>query len=125
MIWLWFAEFTTGSSSARRQTKAKFADYSAKVPQTGAPYHMVAIKGGDFLMGSPDRRKAAAENEGPQARVKVAPFWLGKYEVTWDEYEPFMITHVDRFKNGTRKDFDPAAYPSSTPLASRRRPMSI
>jgi formylglycine-generating enzyme required for sulfatase activity len=93
----------------RAKTDSKFADYSAKVPKTSAPYSMVAIKGGEFLMGSPEQEKGREANEGPQKRVKVGPFWLGKYEVTWDEYEPFMITPVDRYKNGTRKDFDPAA----------------
>jgi formylglycine-generating enzyme required for sulfatase activity len=93
----------------RAKSKSKFVDYAAKIPKTGAAYSMVAIKGGDFLMGSPPSEKGRDSNEGPQSRVKIAPFWLGKYEVTWDEYEPFMITPVDRFKNGTRKDFDPAA----------------
>jgi formylglycine-generating enzyme required for sulfatase activity len=93
----------------RAKTEGKFTDYSAKIPKTGASYHMVAIQGGEFLMGSPPNEKGRDANEGPQTRVKILPFWLGKYEVTWDEYEPFMITPVDRFKNGTRKDFDPAA----------------
>ncbi len=84
------------------------ADYSAKIPQTGAAYHMVALKGGEFLMGSPDREEGRTEFEGPQKRVQIAPFWIGKYEVTWDEYEPFMITRIERFKNGARKDYDPA-----------------
>jgi formylglycine-generating enzyme required for sulfatase activity len=93
----------------RAKADSKFADYSAKVPKTTAPYSMVAIKGGEFSMGSPQQEKGRDSNEGPQTRVKVSPFWLGKFEVTWDEYEPFMITPVDRYKNGTRKDFDPAA----------------
>ncbi len=101
----------------------KFADYSAKIPKTGAPYQMVAIKGGEFLMGSPETEKDRQSHEGPQARVKVSSFWLGKYEVTWDEYEPFMITPVDRFKNGTRKDFDPAAkYPDVDAVTSPTAP---
>ena len=55
--------------------------------------------------------------------MKISPFWLGKYEVTWDEYEPFMITPVDRFKNGTRKDFDPAAkYPDVDAVTSPTAP---
>ena len=36
---------------------AKFTDYSAKIPKTGVPYQMVAIKGGEFLMGSPAKEK--------------------------------------------------------------------
>ena len=89
---------------------AAMADYSAKVPQTGAPYHMVAIPGGEFLMGSPPAEKGRDAVEGPQTRVKVAPFWMGKYEVSWDEYEPYMITQVDRLKNGARKDYDPVQH---------------
>jgi len=48
---------------------------------------------------------------------------LGKYEVTWDEYEPFMVTPNDRYKNGTRKDFDPAAkYPDVDGVTSPTAP---
>lgn len=86
------------------------ADYSAKVPKTGAAYHMVAIKGGEFLMGSPLSEAHRQENEGPQVKVKLQPFWMGKYEVTWDEYEPFMVTEVDRRKNGSRIDYDPKVH---------------
>ncbi|MCH8924387.1 MAG: formylglycine-generating enzyme family protein [Planctomycetes bacterium] len=43
----------------------------------------------------------------PQIKVKIDPFWIGKHEVTWDEYEPFMITQAPREKHGGRKDFDP------------------
>ena len=89
---------------------AEMKDYSAEIPQTGAPYQMVAIQGGEFLMGSPDVEPGRNEDEGPQQTVHVDPFWMGKYEVSWDEYEPFMLSGIDRLKNGTRKDFDPAKH---------------
>ncbi|RIK76794.1 MAG: hypothetical protein DCC68_18680 [Planctomycetota bacterium] len=91
-------------------SEAAMKDYSAKVPRTGATYHMVAIKGGEFLMGSPAGEKQRKDDEGPQVKIKVDPFWMGKYEVTWDEYEPFMITKVDRFKNGALQNFDPTVH---------------
>jgi formylglycine-generating enzyme required for sulfatase activity len=94
---------------AQAKKDAKCVDYAAKVPKTGAVYSMVAIKGGEFLMGSPEQEKGREPHEGPQKRIKVSPFWLGKYEVTWNEYEPFMITPIDRYKNGTPKNLDPAA----------------
>jgi formylglycine-generating enzyme required for sulfatase activity len=97
-------------AQVKAEGDAKFADYTGKIPKTGVPYKMVAIQGGEFLMGSPDAEPGHRENEGPQARVKVLPFWLGKCEVTWDEFEPFMITTIERFKNGARKDFDPAVH---------------
>ena len=28
-----------------------------------------------------------SEDEGPVHRVKIEPFWMGKHEVTWDEYD--------------------------------------
>ncbi len=108
---------------AQAKNDSKFANYSAKIPKTGISYNMVAIKGGQFLMGSPAHEKGRDPNEGPQTKVKVSPFWIGKYEVTWDEYEPYMITPIDRFKNGTRKDFDPAAkYPDVDAVTSPTAP---
>ena len=85
----------------------KMANYTGQVPKTGVSYEMVAIKGGEFLMGSPDSEAHRSVVEGPQTKVRIDSFWMGKHEVTWDEYEPFMITQVDRAKNGTRIDYDP------------------
>src|SRR3954467_10239567 len=107
----------------RTKSENKFADYSAAVAKTGAHYSMIAIKAGEFVMGSPSTEEGRDPNEGPQIRVKVSSFWLGKYEVTWDEYEPFMVTPNDRYKNGTRKDFDPAAkYPDVDGVTSPTAP---
>lgn len=94
-------------NSSLEKTEEEMVDYSSKVPLSGAQYHMVALKGGEFMMGSPAQEKHRKASEGPQVRVQVAPFWIGKYEVTWDEYEPFMVTQVDRRKDGSRLDYDP------------------
>ena len=48
---------------------------------------MVALPGGTFMMGSPPNEKGRLENEGPQHRVTVKPFAIGKYEVTFDEWD--------------------------------------
>ena len=88
----------------------EMADYTGEIPKTGVEYQMIAIPGGNFLMGSPDTENDRSELEGPQVEVEIAPFWMGKCEVTWDEYEPFMITQVDRFKWGARMDFDPTVH---------------
>lgn len=77
--------------------------YSSKVPRTNADYHMVPIKGGEFTMGSPDDEDERRNDEGPQVKVTIEPFWMGKYEVTWYEYGPYMITPVDRYKDGAKK----------------------
>jgi formylglycine-generating enzyme required for sulfatase activity len=51
---------------------------------------MIAVPAGEFLMGSPDTDKLAKEREKPQHIVKLAyPFALGRYAVTFDEYDTF------------------------------------
>ncbi len=77
--------------------------YSNVVERSKAEYHMVPVKGGEFTMGSPSSEDDRGKDEGPQVKVKIEPFWMGKYEVTWDEYGPFMITAVDRYKDGAKK----------------------
>lgn len=87
----------------------EMADYEAKIPQTGVLYHMVAIPGGEFLMGSPPDEAHRRDDEGPQRIVEVAPFWMGKFEVTWEQFEPFMVTDVVRNKDGSPRNPEPSA----------------
>lgn len=43
---------------------------------------MVAIPGGTFVMGSPPDEAQRYEDESPQHKVTVQPFFLGKYPIT-------------------------------------------
>jgi formylglycine-generating enzyme required for sulfatase activity len=43
---------------------------------------MVAISGGQFLMGSPDDERERSNSEGPQHKVNVPDFFMGRYPVT-------------------------------------------
>ena len=95
------------TATSKEKSEAEMKPYDSKVPKTGAAYSMVAIKGGEFTMGSPDAEEGRIEDEGPQFKVKVKPFWMGKYEVTWDEYEPFQLTAEGRNKDGSRKVWSP------------------
>ncbi|HEY1084432.1 MAG TPA: SUMF1/EgtB/PvdO family nonheme iron enzyme, partial [Prosthecobacter sp.] len=94
-------------ATAQAKSEADMKSYDSKVPKTGAAYSMISIKGGEFEMGSPDGEAGHADDEGPQVKVKVKPFWIGKYEVTWDEYEPFQLTAEGRNKDGSRKVWSP------------------
>ena len=88
------------TAERERAAGGGFDDYDSQVPRTGAKYSMIALEGGEFLMGSPADEADRRDDEGPQVPVTVSPFWIGKFEVTWDEYEPFMINGADRFKWG-------------------------
>ncbi len=83
------------------KTEADMKEYTNAIPKTGVKYEMLPIPGGEFLMGSPDDEKGRFEDEGPQHKVTVEPFWMGKFEVTWNMYEPFMITGEARNKDGS------------------------
>jgi formylglycine-generating enzyme required for sulfatase activity len=64
--------------------------YVTKLPDTEISFVMIPVPGGEFLMGSPKGEADRGEDEGPQVRVKVEPFWIGRTEVTWGEYHAFM-----------------------------------
>jgi len=64
--------------------------YTAKIPGTDVEFEMVPIAAGQFMMGSPGSEKGRKPAEGPQFEVRVEPFWMGKYPVTWAEYRQFM-----------------------------------
>lgn len=96
-------------STTKEKAEADMKEYTGTIPKTGVKYDMVAIKGGEFTMGSPDSESARGNDEGPQHKVKISPFWMGKFEVTWDQYDPFMITNVPRNKDGSPQRIAPDA----------------
>lgn len=61
--------------------------YEELIEHTEATVPMVPIRGGKFVMGSPDTEADRNDDEGPQREVTVSPFWIGKYEITWDQYD--------------------------------------
>ncbi|MGH8475142.1 MAG: SUMF1/EgtB/PvdO family nonheme iron enzyme [Methylococcales bacterium] len=52
---------------------------------------MVEIPAGRFRMGSPDSEAGRTNDEGPQHEVDVPRFGLGRYEVSFDEYDVFAF----------------------------------
>lgn len=62
---------------------------------------LIAIPGGEFSLGSPDSETDHKPDEGPQRKIKIEPFWMGKLEITWDLYRPFMENGKARNKDGT------------------------
>jgi formylglycine-generating enzyme required for sulfatase activity len=93
------------AENAAAEAKAEMKPYTETVPDTDAKFDMLPIKGGKFTMGTSDedfRRhnpkdesdknaKEKPNDEGPQHEVDIEPFWMGKCEVTWDEYEQWSM----------------------------------
>jgi formylglycine-generating enzyme required for sulfatase activity len=55
--------------------------------EKSARFEMVPVPGGVYLMGSPETEPGRNADEGPRHAVQVRPFWMGKCEVTWDEFD--------------------------------------
>ncbi len=48
---------------------------------------MVAIPAGSFTMGSPENEDGRDSDEGPQREVTIDRFAIGRYEITFDEWD--------------------------------------
>jgi len=67
-----------------------FKNYAERIPGTNVKFGMVAIPGGTFQMGSPEGERYRKPDEGPDHKVRLSPFWMGRAEVSWREYEVFL-----------------------------------
>src|SRR5262245_4623984 len=87
---------------------------------TKVTFDMVAIPGGTFEMGSPTSEEKRRPDEGPPVKVRVKPLWIGKCEVTWDEFDLYFRVGNQNLKEeagggdgekkeGEAKDDKPAA----------------
>ncbi len=108
-------------SSAKSEKEMK--PYKQNISQTKVSFEMVPILRGEFFMGSPATEKGRNKDEGPQHKVKIEPFWMGKYEVTWNEFDIFWFADdinnrkkIKNFKLSARDKVADAISRPSTPF---------
>lgn len=99
--WLWGA-MVAGAADAPKspadvknavaKTQTEMKPYTEVIANGDITFEMVPIPGGKFMKGSPANETGRKEDEGPQHEVEIEPFWMGKCEVTWDEYEIWMFS---------------------------------
>jgi len=82
----WLGDRSVKADSAPADHKA----YKEKLTDTDVQFEMMPIPGGTFLMGSPPDERGRSSDEGPQHAITIKPFWMGKCEVTWDEYDVYF-----------------------------------
>jgi formylglycine-generating enzyme required for sulfatase activity len=75
---------------ANAAAAAEMKPYREPIPGSDAAFDMVPIPPGRFAMGSPDGEKGRRGEEGPVHEVELSAFWIGRCEVTWDEYQVFQ-----------------------------------
>ncbi len=80
-----------GRPSIAQSAAGEIKPYTETIPGTDVKFEMLPIPGGTFTMGSPASEEKRGDDEGPQHSVQIAPFWMGKCEVTWEEYDNFAF----------------------------------
>ena len=93
----------TNPAAARKE----MLPYTDTIVGTEVTFDMLPIPAGKFTMGSPETEPGRKPDEGPQREVEIAPFWMGKYEVTWDQFELFMYPAEEK-KARELKQLDPS-----------------
>jgi formylglycine-generating enzyme required for sulfatase activity len=87
-----FQTFSLPTIAAPPASASDFKPYTESIPGTDLKFDLLPIPAGKFVMGSPESEAKREKSEGPQFEVEIAPFWMGKYEVTWDEYDQFAFS---------------------------------
>ncbi len=84
--------------------------YSVSIPGSDAGFEMVPVPGGEWHLESNDP-------SAPMLKVRVEPFWIGKYEVTWKEFFEYMASHqqfrLQRVANATDDSVDAVTSPTA------------
>lgn len=70
-------------------TVTRFESFTETVPGTNAAIRMVAVPGGEFLLGSPRKEPRRNADEGPQKRVRISRFFMAETEITWQQFWSF------------------------------------
>jgi formylglycine-generating enzyme required for sulfatase activity len=89
--------------------EVRHKSYTESISASKVSFDMVAIPGGTYMMGSPTTEAKRSSDEGPQHPVKIRPFWMGKMEVTWDEYDLYWRKNPNAQKNPPQTPEDKAA----------------
>lgn len=97
-----------------------FENFMETIPGTAASISMIAVPGGEFTIGSPEDEPFREDNEGPQRRVRISPFFMGEVEVTWDQFWAFYSETMSEgrtppaviYANNSREDIDAVSGPT-------------
>ena len=73
---------------------------------------MVFIPAGEFQMGSPETEDGRIDSEGPVHRVHItSPFYMGKYEVTQEQWENVMGNNPSHFRHAQLLPVESVSWP--------------
>ncbi|HEY3220408.1 MAG TPA: SUMF1/EgtB/PvdO family nonheme iron enzyme [Gemmatimonadales bacterium] len=80
---------------------ARLSPYRDSIPETLVSFEMIPVPGGSVTLDTP---------QGPRT-VSLEPFWIGKTEVTWDEFDVWAF-RLDRSAREATDSTDAISRPS-------------
>ncbi|WP_055432458.1 SUMF1/EgtB/PvdO family nonheme iron enzyme [Candidatus Symbiothrix dinenymphae] len=97
-----------------------FENFREQIPGSPISFDMIAIPGGTFKMGSPEKESFHKPDEGPVHNVTLSPFFMSEVEVTWDMYNEFFFKTQSEgrtppeavYANNSRADVDAISGPT-------------
>jgi sulfatase modifying factor 1 len=106
----------TAVTSASELPK-KYTETVTAVSGGKLTFDMVLIPGGEFTMGSSDKDAGRKDNEGPQHKVRLEPFYLCTTETTYELFWVYYEETVQRDRDEARKkEQDVDAITGPTPI---------
>ena len=84
------------------QRQPRVARYFIEDLGNGVKLEMAAIPGGTFMMGSPENEIGRSDDESPQHQVTVPSLFMGKYQLTQEQYQAIMGSNPSNYKGENR-----------------------
>ena len=105
--------FIVGATSGSEINEDKVVPLSSSVN-----LDMVWIEPGSFTMGSPDGELGRRDNETLHQVAITEGYWLGKYEVTQEQYQTVMESNPSKF-NGNRLPVEKVTWANAMEFCAR------
>lgn len=81
---------------------------------------MLPIRAGEFMMGSPKGETGCKMPDETQHHVTItAPYWMGKYSVTQEQYKAVMNENPSEFKTGPDHPVECVSYHEANEFCRR------
>ncbi|MBM4040202.1 MAG: hypothetical protein FJ290_16980 [Planctomycetes bacterium] len=109
-----YVEWPFGAVEAKRRQEATASALSAKVEEAvdlggGVKLELVLVPAGKFVIGSPPSEQDRGSDEVQKPVTIEKPFWMGKYEVTQEQWQAIMGSKPARF-SGMRNPVETASW---------------
>jgi formylglycine-generating enzyme required for sulfatase activity len=96
---------------------AGFTNYTQQMPGSAFTFPMVAIPGGTITVGSPASETGRESSDLAPRKITVKPFWIGRFEVSWQEFLPYVFIDKKEVARDVDKlegivDYDGISHPT-------------